>query len=481
MSQVFEIVWSFKDLIIIVFSLIIIVYLIFQKGNPYKTVAWILIILFVPVIGIILFFIFGRTYKKKKYFNQKEIYDSWYIQSRMVREKFNEEDLKNLKVEQKSIINLLKNNSKSALHFKNEVEIFFDGSKKFETLIRDIDNAKNHIHMYYYIIEEGEVLNAITDKIIKKAKEGVKVRILYDDVGSWSLSDNYKEYLRKNNVEIFPFLPIRFPIFAQKFFFRNHRKIVVIDNCIGYTGGMNLADRYKYGRRKGLNWRDTHIRIKGESVISLQAIFISDWYFVTKELININTLNVKNNEISNICPIQIVPSGPDNDWNSIMQAYFYIITNSKNYLYITTPYFLPNESILTAIKTISLSGVDVRIVLPFYPDSKIMHYGTYSYFPELLEANVKIFLYKKGFIHSKIILSDDTVVSIGSANIDLLSFNQNFELSAIIYDENIIKKVKEEFLKSLEDCHIVKIEDYWNKPFTHHFVQGIARLFTYFY
>ncbi|MCX7954571.1 MAG: cardiolipin synthase [Bacteroidales bacterium] len=481
MTDIFNILWSGWKVLLVILVIVTILFIIFQKGDPSKTIAWISIIIMVPFIGILLFIIFGRVYKRKRKFWNKEVKDAVKLQQYYKElylkpaSKYTSE-ISSL-AEHKSIINLLKNNSKSLLGIYNDIKIFHSGKDKFEYLLVDLGNAKHHIHLDYYIIEEGEIFNKIIDVLIKKVKEGVKVRIIYDDVGSWGLSNALIKKLIKNNIEIYPFLPVRFPRFAQRLLFRNHRKIVVIDGKIGYTGGMNIADRYIYGRKDSGIWRDTHIRIEGESVNSLQVIFLTDWFFVSKKNLN-NEEYFNNIQDGKICPIQIVASGPDNDWNSIMQTYFYLISNAKEYIYITSPYFIPNESILTAIKTAALSGVDVKIILPGISDSWIMFYGSYSYFPELLEAGVKIFLYKKGFIHSKVLLVDDKISSVGTANMDLRSFDQNFEVNALIYDKETTLKLKDIFNEDIQDCKSVSIEEYWGKPFTHHFAQGIARLLS---
>jgi len=481
MADFWNILRSGWQILIAILIVITIIVLIFQRRDPIKTIAWIAIILLIPIAGLILFFVFGRSYRRKKIFFRKELLDfrqiekhiSWQNKHLTHHIFQNDEAL----VSKAGVVKLLFSNSKALLTMHNKVEVLNNGSETFPALFDSISKAKHHIHLEYYIIEEGSIGNQLKDLLIKKANEGVQVRIIYDDVGSWGLSKSFIDELKAAGIAIRAFLPVRFPRFAQRLNFRNHRKIVVVDGEIGYLGGLNIADRYLYGKPDIGIWRDTHLKITGSAVNSLQLIFLTDWYFATNELIS-DDIYFPDIKIKQRCMVQIVTSGPDSDWNSIMQAYFYLISTAKRFIYISTPYFIPNESILTAIKTVSLSGVDVRIILPSKSDSKLTYYGSLSYLPELLEANVSVYSYKKGFTHSKVFIVDDIVSSVGTANMDLRSFDQNFEVNALIYDKDIALKLKASFLEDLEYCDKVILEEYLSKPFVNHLAQGIARVFS---
>ncbi len=481
MNDIWNILVSGWKIVLLILIFVSIIVLLVQRKDPVKTIAWIAIILLIPFVGLVLFYFFGQSYRKMKVFFRKELSDfrqvekhlSWQNKHLIHNLLQNDPDL----ISKIGAVKLLFNNSKALITMHNKIEILQNGEEVFPSLFEAIEHAKHHIHVQFYIIEEGVVGNRLKDLLIRRAKEGIEVRVLYDDVGSWGLSKEYINELKKAGVEIEVFLPVRFPRFAQRINYRNHRKIVVVDGKIGFIGGLNIADRYLFGTSEIGVWRDTHLKIVGTAVQSLQLIFLTDWHFATNQLLSSDVYfpEYKTKERS---IVQIIASGPDSDWNSIMQAYFYLISTAKQYVYMSTPYFIPNESILTAIKTISLSGVDVRIILPHKSDSKLTYYGSLSYVPELLEANVSVYTYKKGFTHSKVLIVDDIVSSVGTANMDLRSFDQNFEVNALIYDKSITLKLKEAYFEDLKYCDKVILEDYLAKPFFNHLAQGIARIFS---
>ena len=306
----------------------------------------------------------------------------------------------------------------------------------------------------------------------------MEVRFIFDDVGSWSLPKRFIKDLVTAGVKIFPFMEVKFPIFTSKVNYRNHRKIVVIDGKVGFLGGMNIADRYIEGNKELGPWVDTQLRIEGESVQWLQVVFLMDWYFVSGELINDKLKYFPEHKVEETHAIQITASGPDSDWSSIMQAYFVAITKAKHHIYISTPYFVPNESILTALKTAALSGIDVRIILPGKSDSTVVYWSSLSYVLELLEAGIKVYLYQKGFNHSKIMMIDSSFASVGSANMDIRSFEDNFEVAAIVYDSEITTELERSFIKDIRRSHRITIEDWENRPLKQSFKESFARLFS---
>lgn len=481
MTDFWQILWSGWRILLIVLIVITILVLVIQRRDPVKTIAWIAVIILIPIVGLLFFFFFGRSYRRKKIFFRKELTDfrqiekyiSW--QNKHLIHNLFQNDL--ALVDKAGVVKLLFNNSKAQLTMHNQIEILLNGDETFPAIFKAINEANHHIHLEYYIFEEGKVGNQIKDLLIQKANEGIKVRIIYDDVGSWGLKKEFIHELEKAGVEICAFLPVRFPRLAQRLNYRNHRKIIVIDGKIGFIGGLNIADRYWYGKPEIGIWRDTHLKIVGDAVNSLQLVFLTDWHFATDKLIS-DKIYFPELKIKKRCMVQIVTSGPDSDWNSIMQAYFYLISTAKKYIYISSPYFIPNESILTAIKTVSLSGVDVRIILPSKSDSILTYYGSLSYLPELMEANVSVYSYKKGFTHSKILIVDDIVSSVGTANMDLRSFDQNFEVNALIYNKEVTFKLKKIFLEDLMQCDKIILEEHLAKPFVNHLAQGIARIFS---
>ncbi len=469
------------QLLIILIVIVVIFFLVLENRNPNRTLAWILAIILIPVAGLILFYFFGKNYRKKRIFTRKEIADfrqtekliSWQSEHLLDDIDITNKDI----LDKVGIIKLLLNNNKALLTLWNKVTILNNGEETFPAIFEALRNATHHIHLEYYMIEDGRIGNQLKEILIEKAKQGVEIRLIYDDVGSWDISDDYIDELKEAGIDANAFIPVRFPRFAQKINFRNHRKIVIVDGKIGFLGGLNFADRYMYGIPEIGFWRDTHIRLEGTAVGSLQVVFLTDWQFVTNILLN-NSDYFPRYESEEKTMVQIAASGPDSDWDSIMQTFFYAISTAKKYLYISTPYFIPNESILTAIKTVALSGVDVKIILPSKSDSRLTFFGSMSYIKELLEANVSIHMYKKGFTHSKILIVDDIFSSVGTANMDLRSFDQNFEINALIYDEKIAKQLKTSFVDDLTNCDQLNLDEYNNRPFSRRIAEGIARIFS---
>ncbi|MDR1887526.1 MAG: cardiolipin synthase [Prevotellaceae bacterium] len=454
------------------------------KRDPMRTMMWVIVLYFLPVIGLILYVFFGQNYRKTKIFSRKALKDLKYLdrltrqQVLMLRKSEIFEDYPE-KAGFKNIMTLLLNNSKAILTEFNTIEMYHTGAKTFEAIKEALLAAKDHIHMEFYIIEDDKIGNEIKEILIRKALDGVAVRVIYDDVGSWGLSKRYVREIRKANGKIMPFMKVRFPFLSSKLNYRNHRKILVVDGKVAFMGGINIADRYITGGAFGY-WADTHMKIEGESVQSLQAIFMVDWYFVSKEiLLRKRKLYFPDNAVNKQILIQIVTSGPDSDWAGIMQAYFSIINSAQHHIYISTPYFTPNEGVLTAIKTASLSGVDVRLMLPEKNDSHLVYWSTLSYLSELMEAGVKVYLYNKGFTHSKFITADGHLSAVGSANIDMRSFEHNFEVVAIIYDEQITKELEKSFQIDIQNnSKPVNPEKWANRPWYKNAEEGMARLLT---
>lgn len=478
-----------------ILSVIISIKLILENRDPSKTLIWILIFMVFPVVGIIAYTILGRNIRKvrmdKTYkmasnmkkenllFNLDEIKELAKDQSLMINEgklPYNGEiDFRVLR-----IISLLLNTGIFPFTINNNVEIYVDGNEKFENLIKDIRNAKDYIHLEYFIIKDSEIGHKIKKELIEKAKNGIKIRIIYDDVGCWRFWFHRKFFneMRFYGIEIIPYLKGRIiiPIGGQ-LNYRNHRKIVIIDGKIGYTGGINIGDEYIGKNKKFGYWRDTHIRIEGTSVYMLQMIFLTDWYYNTKEVLLTEALFPKLS-IKGNCMMQIVASGPDSDWESMHYAYFYAICQAKKSIYIETPYFIPDEGLLRALKCAALSGVELIILFPKIADHKIVNTASYSYFQEILDSGGKVYLYNKGFLHSKVIIIDDFMASTGSANMDLRSFKLNFEVNAFIYDKKIIEEIKENFMVDLENSEELERSKFENRDTIIKMKESISRLFS---
>jgi cardiolipin synthase A/B len=427
--------------------------IVFENRSPVKTLSWVMVVLLVPVLGIIFYIFFGQNYRKQKIFSKKSVLDleqlSNYaaVQVNTLPERM---ALESNKVREKAhLIKLMLNNNKSALTEFNKIELLIDGSTTFPAMLEAIREAKSFINMEFYRFESDSLGMQFWEALMDKARNGVKVRIIYDDVGSWSLSNQTIRKMRTTGVEIFPFMPVKFPWFTSKINFRNHRKILVVDGIKGFVGGFNIADKYLYGLKSIGKWRDTHLLIKGEAVATLNSVFLVDWYFVSEILLADEPKHFEVESVPERCWIQMASSGPDSDWANIMQVYFSAIATARESIYISTPYFSPDETVLNAMKTASLSGVDVQMILPDKSDSVVSYWNTRSYIEELMEAGIKIFLYNEGFNHSKYILVDGVFASVGSANVDMRSFDLNFEIAALIYDESFAEKLHQVFLNDV--------------------------------
>ena len=388
------------------------------------------------------------------------------------------EDVNSFNESTKQLLFLGNKLTRALVTLNNKIEIFTCGKDKYYNLLNDIKNAKSFIHIQYYIIENDKIGNELKTLLIKKAKEGVEVRVLYDDVGCWSWNDrNFFEEMITAGIEAKPFFKVTFPQLANKLNYRNHRKIAIIDGYVGYIGGMNVADRYVSGNKLGV-WRDTHIKITGEAVRELQSIFMVDWNFTTKELLNEANYFPKERYGKGGAAIQLLTSGPLDENKSIYLMFTKIISNAKIRVYIQTPYFLPNSAITNTLKVAALSGIDVRIMLPEHSDSKLLQYASNSYIQEMLKANVKIFFYQKGFLHAKTLLVDDEITSIGSTNFDIRSFEQNFEINAFIYDKEFNKRYSEVFMRDIKDCKRISLKSWNRRGIFHKTVESLARLFS---
>lgn len=471
-------------IITVIYFLVIaiaVVAVIHDRRDPVKTLAWVLVITMIPVAGIVLYIAVGRNHRKEKLFNRKELYDLEHL-DRICHEQLQElhdpAEIKNSVIEHnRDFVTLILNNNRSPLTVHNRVKIFNNGVDTFRELFGAIANAQSSIHLEYYIIEPDQIGHQLYELLARKAAEGVEVRVIYDDVGSWSMKYKLVKKLRHKGIDAKPFMPVVFPWLTSKVNYRNHRKVAVIDGRVAFTGGINIADRYVRGNRMGA-WRDTHLRIEGESVAVLQALFVTDWYFVSGKESLTDSKYYPRSRIRTETPIQIASSGPDSDWASIMQSFFAAICKARKSIYVTTPYFLPNQAILTAMRVAALRGVDVKIILPHRSDSKLVYWASMSYVSDLLEAGVEVYLYDAGFNHSKVIIIDNEISSVGSANLDIRSFEDNFEVTALLYDVHIADELTRYFEEDLAASSRVTREQWDKRSNLHAAYESVARMFS---
>ena len=433
------ILFSIYEVIVI----LAIIHVILDNRQPAKTMAWALVIWFVPFVGIVFYLFFGINTRKERYVSDRTMN---MLTKRSMLEFAEQQNLK-LPERYKPLIDLFVNQNLSLPFKDNEVEVCMNGTEFFPSLLRDIAQAKNHIHIDMYIVADDALGLLVADALIDKAREGVEVRLIYDDVGCWNVKHRFFERMREEGIEAVPFMPVHFPQFTSKVNYRNHRKIIVIDGQVGYIGGMNIALRYARE-----SWRDTMLRVTGGGVYALQRAFLVDWYFVDRSLLSDRKYypSIADATLSNDTISQVVTSGPVTPYPEIMQGYVRIIMGARRYLYIETPYFLPNESVLFALKTAALGGVDVKVLCPMHSDARFVEWASRSYLREVVEAGVQVSLYKEGFLHSKLLVCDDAIATCGSTNLDFRSFENNFEANIFYYGEDVALKLKEVFLKDME-------------------------------
>ncbi len=439
--------------VLVTLSVIFIGFVIFleNRRHPTQTITWLVVLGSFPLVGFIFYLLFGRNYRKEKMFRKKYFLDKQaFLTVEGEEDPRNDEKLSLMGEHQGKLFNLAQKLGNSPISFDTATKILTNGEETFQHIIEQLKKARHHIHMEYYIVRHDRIGQEIKNLLIEKAHQGVKVRFLYDAVGSWQLSKSYINELKNEGIEMVTFGPVKLPFLNNKFNFRNHRKMIIIDGNIGFVGGLNIGDEY-LGRNKQIGfWRDTHLMLRGEAVRTLQLIFLQDWYYMTSHsFLTAEYLSPQINDESH-GGVQLIAGGPDNEWSVIKNIFFSMIASAEKSVWIASPYFIPDEDIFSAIKVAALSGIDVRLLVPNKPDKRIVFHASRSYFPELLDAGVKVYEYERGFMHSKIVIVDYELASIGTSNMDMRSFHLNFEVNAFLFRTNSTQKLVEEYLNDLE-------------------------------
>ncbi len=477
-------IWSIVGIFYYLYLILTIIYLLLDNREASSTFAWIFVLITFPVLGLFLYLLIGRnrrqSHKLKRY--QQHVSQSLSL---CLKDYLSEQrqTLKALSITEgfssrKKLFELLYTNSNSLLTTKNSIKLFYCGKDKFDSLITDLKNAKKFIHMEYFIWKSDAFTETIKNILIEKKKEGVEIRILYDIIGSLQLKGKYLRALRKHGIKIYPYDNQYTLISVHSLNYRNHRKIAIIDGHIAYTGGMNMGKEYIDGGNRFESWRDTHAQIKGEAVTILHSVFVSSWHNTTKEDLIEKKYFPKNTDLSTYLPMQITTSGPDAEWSSIEQLYFNLITSAEKSVYIQSPYFIPNESIYKALLSAALSGIKIKIMITGKPDKFLPFWAAFSFFEPLLKAGVKIYHYKKGFMHAKTIIVDNEICSVGTANMDIRSFQLNYEVNMMIYDRKTADDLTNQFHKDLDYCHTFTSDEYNQIDALKKFRNSIARLFA---
>ncbi|WP_010289177.1 cardiolipin synthase [Kurthia massiliensis] len=452
-----------------------------ERKKPSSAWAWIFVLFFLPYVGFILYMFIGKPLRKKhllRWIPKKSIGIQETIDDQKKRVLEDDLDIENIESARELIHMNLQTND-AIVTKNNHIELFNDGHAKFDSLIRDIQQATDHVHIQYYIFKLDDLGNSILQALIERAKAGVEVRILYDALGSRKVRKRHFKELIAAGGEVEVFFPSILPIINPRMNYRNHRKIVVIDGNIGYLGGFNVGDEYLSRDKKFGYWRDTHMRIQGNAVHALQARFMMDWNQAGNSLdLSFAPHYFTPANVEGTSAMQVVSSGPDSTYASIQNSYIKMILQAKKYVYIQSPYFIPDDAFLEAVRIAVLSGIDVRIMIPNKPDHPFVYMATCSYASDLMASGAKVYHYANGFLHAKVVIIDDQIASVGTANVDNRSFRLNFEVNGFIYDENITKQLAEMFREDMKVCVEMTAENYNSRSVWIKFKESISRMLS---
>jgi cardiolipin synthase len=475
--MLFPILFTIYFLISITFAITIV---FLERRNIGATWAWLMVLFFLPGLGFVIYLLFGQNLSRRKIYKTQEDrikFVQSFIEDQLAElpdTAFNDPEAHRFM----DMIYMNMKNAYSVFTQNNEVEIFTNGQAKFNSLFKAIEEAKDHIHLMYYIVHDGLLGQSLINILAQKAAAGVQVRFLYDDVGSHKLSKHFFDKLIQAGGEAAAFFPSKIPYFNLRVNYRNHRKLAIIDGTQGYIGGFNIGDEYL-----GLDaffgfWRDTHLKITGSGVLQMQAQFGLDWNLCSAKQIVTDLRYFPPSEPSGKVGLQIVSSGPNQSEEQIENAYVKMIHTAKTSIYLQSPYFIPDESLITALKIASYSGVQVKLMLPAKGDNKWVHWASFSYLEELLEAQVECYLYEKGFLHAKTIVIDGRVSSVGTANLDNRSLKLNFEMNAFIYDSEISSQLEQIYQEDMKSCRLLTLSEHKQRRLSRKIKEAFARLLS---
>ncbi len=465
------------DILTVLYALTVIaviVVVLSENRNPVKSMAWVLVLVLLPIVGLVIYLIFGRSLKGMKLISRSDLRELRHLND------YSDHIETELDVSDSSqqIISLVNKLAGPHLFTGNDIKIFTTGQDKFTSLLQDIESAQDYVHVQYFIIENDAVGSQLIDVLKRKAREGVQVRLLYDYVGSFYMRPRVLREMRQAGIEVHPFLEVTPANVAFRINWRNHRKVVVIDGKVGYVGGMNIAERYVTGDKKWQAWRDTHLRILGEAVAAMEYSFAIDWNYTTRKLLTQPTMHYETPPACHDYIVQMMGSGPTSRWNNISFIFLRAISLAKQRIYIQTPYFLPSEALLKALQSAALSGVDVRLMIPRRPDSWMLRLATGSYIKECLLSGMKIYFYEPTVMHAKVVITDDEFVTTGSTNFDSRSFEHNFEFNTLVYSKEFNKKICDTFEADMDLCTRVSMGKWKKRPLMQKALESVIRLIS---
>lgn len=455
--------------------------LILEFRRPSKAVAWMFISYCVPFLGFVLYYFVARNYRIRRTIRKKgtiifrEVRHRLWRQSHVIRKA---QDMGNSHFQtEERLFGLLSHLTENPITACNNVKVLTDGKVTFAAMLRALEQAEHHIHIQFYIFRDDMIGKEFTDVLIRKAQAGVKVRMLCDGLGSYHLKYTFVRRLKAAGIEFHFFLPPFTSFIQREVNYRNHRKILVIDGEVGFMGGLNIGDDYLgYDPKLGY-WRDTHLETRGDIVYFLQTVFLEDWEFASGQRIT-DPIYFPKHQCEGNERALIVSSGPDRNWDAIQELCFSAIAVAKQRICITTPYFIPDAGIYTALKTAAVSGVQVDIIIPKISDSQVVHYASLSYMQELMRAGVRIHQYEKGFVHAKVMVIDDLLASVGTANMDMRSFYSNFELVAVLVEPSTIERLMDDFERDLGHSRLLNYEQFIKRSRVQKTMETLSRMLS---
>jgi len=474
------------EFVYIIILILVSLRIVYDTQNRTKIISYLLLVIFLPLAGMIIYFTFGINYRKRKIYSKK-LFDNSELEKK-IEERIRKSASLIFKNGGTSInrfhklANLVLNESLSPPSNDNKVELLLNGESKFPLVLDALKKAKHHIHIEYYIFNDDKIGCELIDLLIKKAKEGLTIRFIYDDFGSRAIRKKQVPRLKAAGVEAFPFYKIKLIALANRLNYRNHRKIIIIDGAIGFVGGVNVSDKYinQKNNEKSLFWRDTHLKISGSAVYILQYVFMVDWNYCSQEKLEPTKEYYPDPSEQLNCTdiVQIVASGPDSDTPLIQQSLMQAISLAQKELLITTPYFIPGDSLMDVLVIAAFSGVEVKLLVPGKSDSLFVNFAARSYYGRLLNAGAEIYCYNKGFVHAKTLVADGEVSIIGTANMDIRSFDLNFEVNAIVYENKTSQKLRDAFYDDIKYATKLELKQWQERPLYIQLLEKIAGLFS---
>ena len=464
-------IWNVVTLLYVVTISAAVVVILRENRNPIRSLSWVIALIFLPGVGLIFYLFFGRSLRGQHMIsrmNKRKIITS-------MAPKHVNLDSQNLSRADRNLVKLARNLSSAFYSVNNRIEIFTTGRDKFDAFKRDLLRARKSIYLQYYIFLDDKLGNEIADILKQKAREGVDVKVIYDHVGSFSARNKFFKSMNEAGVETHPFFKVTFPQLANRVNWRNHRKLVIIDSTVGYIGGMNIADRYVYGREDGGVWRDTHFRLEGDIVESLLFSYVVDWNF-RNQVHPMNYPKCPQVSFRNDVGMQLVTSGPLSQWDNLALCFLKAISSATKCIYIQTPYFLPTDALQHALEAAALSKIDVRIMIPRRSDSRMLQWASSSFVTQCLKAGIKVYLYNPGMLHAKAMIIDDNLVTAGSTNFDFRSFENNFECNLFVYDKEFNQRMRNIFFSDMSQCTKLTYTSWRERPVLQRGMESVVRL-----